>query len=137
MNVAVSGFILAIVTTAVTMPTAKADQRAKANEKAEVPPKKTFKVDGHAAFVIMPKQLDEKSPVPWVWYAPTLPGLPGPEERWMFERFSRAGIAVAGIDVGESYGSPDGRALLVADTDHTTVQSHDLSALLRKPKAQE
>ena len=32
----------------------------------------------------------------------------------MFERFSRAGIAVAGIDVGESYGSPDGRKLFSA-----------------------
>jgi len=47
--------------------------------------------------------------MPWVWYAPTLPGLPSPEERWMFERFLTAGIAVAGIDVGESYGSPQGR----------------------------
>jgi pimeloyl-ACP methyl ester carboxylesterase len=28
----------------------------------------------------------------------------------MFERFLAAGIAIAGIDVGESYGSPDGRA---------------------------
>jgi pimeloyl-ACP methyl ester carboxylesterase len=32
----------------------------------------------------------------------------------MFERFAEAGIAVAGIDVGESYGSPDGRALFSA-----------------------
>jgi pimeloyl-ACP methyl ester carboxylesterase len=32
----------------------------------------------------------------------------------MFERFLHAGIAVAGIDVGESYGSPDGRALFSA-----------------------
>jgi pimeloyl-ACP methyl ester carboxylesterase len=49
--------------------------------------------------------------MPWVWYAPTLPGLPGPEETWMFRKFLDAGIAVAGIDVGESFGSPDGRAL--------------------------
>ena len=32
----------------------------------------------------------------------------------MFERFTQAGIAIAGIDVGESYGSPDGRALYSA-----------------------
>lgn len=32
----------------------------------------------------------------------------------MFDKFSRAGIAVAGIDVGESYGSPDGRKLFSA-----------------------
>ena len=30
-------------------------------------------------------------PVPWVWYAPTLRGLPGQAERWMFERFLKAG----------------------------------------------
>lgn len=29
----------------------------------------------------------------------------------MFQRFVEAGVAVAGIDVGESYGSPDGRKL--------------------------
>lgn len=32
----------------------------------------------------------------------------------MFERFTNAGIAIAGIDVGESFGSPDGRALYSA-----------------------
>ena len=45
-----------------------------------------------------------------VWYAPTLPPYPGEAERWMFERFTRAGIAIAGIDAGESYGGPAGRA---------------------------
>jgi pimeloyl-ACP methyl ester carboxylesterase len=68
----------------------------------------TFKVDGHEAFVILPAKPRESGPTPWVWYAPTLPGLPGPEEKWMFERFGAKGIAVAGIDVGESYGSPTG-----------------------------
>ncbi len=32
----------------------------------------------------------------------------------MFERFTAAGIAIAGIDVGESFGSPDGRKLYSA-----------------------
>jgi pimeloyl-ACP methyl ester carboxylesterase len=49
-----------------------------------------------------------------VWYAPALPNLPGPEERWMFERFRAAGIAVAGIDAGESYGSPAGNKVFDA-----------------------
>ena len=30
-----------------------------------------------------------------MWYAPTLSGLPEARERWMFERFLAAGIAVA------------------------------------------
>jgi len=68
----------------------------------------TFLVDTSVAFVI-PATKEFRAPTkPWVWYAPTLPNLPGPEERWMFERFLDEGIAIAGIDAGESYGSPDG-----------------------------
>jgi pimeloyl-ACP methyl ester carboxylesterase len=40
--------------------------------------------------------------------------LPGDAEKWMFERFTQAGVAIAGIDVGESFGSPDGRRLYTA-----------------------
>lgn len=77
-------------------------------------PGEVFRVAGRTAFVIYPQLKTTNAPIPWVWYAPTLPGLPGPEERWMFERFTNAGIAIAGIDVGESFGSPDGRALYSA-----------------------
>ena len=73
-----------------------------------------FQVAGHTAFLILPKERPQGHPMPWVWYAPTLPGLPGPEERWMFERFLAAGIAIGGVDVGESYGSPRGRAIFSA-----------------------
>ncbi len=38
----------------------------------------------------------------------------------MFERLLTAGIAIAGIDVGESYGSPAGRALFTALYDELT-----------------
>jgi len=72
-------------------------------------PGEAFQLDGHDAFVILPKDAAESTP--WVWYAPTLPGLPSESEQWMFERFLKAGIAIAGIDVGESYGSPTGRAV--------------------------
>lgn len=87
---------------------------------AEAPKKKlplpgeVFLVESRPAFVILPESKSTNQPIPWVWYAPTLPGLPGDAEHWMFERFTRAGIAIAGIDVGESYGSPDGRALYSA-----------------------
>ena len=70
-----------------------------------------FALGGRAAFLILPDKTAGQAAVPWVWYAPTLPGLPGPEEKWMFERFTAAGIAIAGIDAGESYGSPAGRAV--------------------------
>lgn len=74
-------------------------------------PGEVFTVEGHVAFLIPPSKPVSGSPVPWVWYAPTLPGLPGGEEKWMFQRFGDAGIAVAGIDVGESAGNPEGRKL--------------------------
>lgn len=70
-------------------------------------PGEAFEFDGRDAFVIVPPAA--KTDIPWVWYAPTLPNLPGVHEKWMFERFLRAGIAIAGVDVGESFGSPAGR----------------------------
>ncbi len=42
-------------------------------------------------------------------YSPTLPRYPDVHEKWMHQQFLDAGVAVAGIDVGESYGSPEGR----------------------------
>ena len=74
-------------------------------------PGEVFLLDGHTAFLIPAAQVAPGQPTPWVWYAPTLPNLPAKSEAWMFQRFTDAGIAIAGIDVGESYGSPDGRAL--------------------------
>jgi hypothetical protein len=77
-------------------------------------PGATFALAGHAAFLISSDKAAGGTAKPWVWYAPTLPGLPGPDEKWMFEQFLAAGIAVAGIDVDESYGSPAGRKLFTA-----------------------
>jgi pimeloyl-ACP methyl ester carboxylesterase len=77
-------------------------------------PGEVFSVAGHTAFIIPTKKDSCGKAKPWVWYAPTLPSLPGPDEKWMFEQFGDAGIAVAGIDVGESYGSPAGRKLFTA-----------------------
>jgi dipeptidyl aminopeptidase/acylaminoacyl peptidase len=72
-----------------------------------------FTVEGRTAFLILPRN-PPKQPIPWVWYAPTLPGLPQKHEVWMFERFLKQGIAIAGVDVGESFGSPAGRAVYTA-----------------------
>jgi predicted esterase len=76
-----------------------------------------FLVDHCPAFLIParhPAHPFAKGPTAWVWYAPTLPGLPADTEKWMFERFTAAGIAIGGVDVGESYGSPDGRSKYTA-----------------------
>ena len=77
-----------------------------------------FIIQERTAFLILPKQLQAGKPIPWVWYAPTLRGLPASSEKWMFERFLKAGIAIAGVDVGESYGSPKGRAVYTALHEH-------------------
>jgi hypothetical protein len=95
---------------------------ADAPQKSLPLPGHVFEVEGHTAFVILPPTRNTNHLVPWVWYAPTLPGLPGNEERWMFERFTLAGIAIAGIDVGESYGSPAGRASYSALYEELTRQ---------------
>lgn len=87
-------------------------------------PGETFSVEGRQAFSIVPAQGGPRKNIPWVWYAPTLPGLPGPEEKWMFERFLTSGVAIAGIDVGESYGSPKGRKLYSALFSELTTKRH-------------
>ncbi|HVK58403.1 MAG TPA: alpha/beta hydrolase, partial [Candidatus Kapabacteria bacterium] len=69
-------------------------------------------MNDRVAFVIPANNSNKEKP--WVWYAPALPGLPGTEERWMFEQFVSTGISIAGIDVGESYGSPAGRKIFSA-----------------------
>ena len=77
-----------------------------------------FTIQERTAFLILPEKPKANQPIPWVWYAPTLPGLPASSEKWMFERFLKAGIAIAGVDVGESYGSPKGRAVYSALHEH-------------------
>ena len=70
-----------------------------------------FKFEDKDAFILMPKKHSELN-IPWVFYAPTLRGLPNErDEGWMINHFLEAGIAVAGIDVGESYGNIEGRNL--------------------------
>jgi hypothetical protein len=90
---------------------AKTDQ--KADQKTKIPGPSTrlglagadLLVEGHDAFVLLPAETKRANPLPWIFYAPTLPGLPDQAEKWMHERFLAAGIAVAGVDAGEAYGN--------------------------------
>lgn len=104
--------VLLVTLSVAGAPLSAADGRA--SGKALPLPGETLSLDGHEAFLIPPAKPAATGATPWVWYAPTLPGLPGEAEKWMFERFTAAGVAIAGIDVGESYGSPDGRQLYTA-----------------------
>ncbi len=83
---------------------------------------KEFEIAGRRAFLLLPKDGQKTTMMPWVWYAPTLPRLPGADEQWMFDRILAAGIAIAGIDVGESYGSPAGREAFSALHRHLVEQ---------------
>jgi len=72
-------------------------------------PGEVLAIDDLQGFLFLPEVAKRKNPQPWIIYAPTLlPTYPDIHEKWMHEQFLAAGIAVAGIDAGEAYGSPAG-----------------------------
>ncbi len=80
-------------------------------------------IAGKPAFIFLPAPAKRQTPQPWVLYAPTLlPNYPDEHERWMHEQLVDAGIAVAGIDVGEAYGSPQGNQGLSALVEYLVDQ---------------
>jgi pimeloyl-ACP methyl ester carboxylesterase len=91
-------------------------------EKQLILPGESFTVEGRTAFIFWPQPEQRRQPQPWVMYAPTLPAYPDTHERWLHQQFLDAGIAVAGIDMGEAYGSPAGTAGLTALYRHLTDQ---------------
>lgn len=72
----------------------------------EVLPKtaEVFEIDEHKAFLYAaPKPVGGK---PWLWYAPTLGGVSLFGQKMYFEAFMKAGISIAGYDLGEVRGAP-------------------------------
>ena len=71
---------------------------------------KSFTLNGRPAFLMGPAKSSDSDTKeiekPWIFYGPTLAQYPDKAESWMHQQFIDAGIAVAGIDVGEAYGSP-------------------------------
>ncbi|NOY41363.1 MAG: prolyl oligopeptidase family serine peptidase [Planctomycetes bacterium] len=88
--------------------------QAEAPIKELILPGEAFRVEGRPAFIFLPPKESLKKSRPWIFYSVTLPGYPDKHEKWMHEQFLAAGVAVAGIDVGEAYGSPKSRRLLTA-----------------------
>jgi len=82
---------------------------AQESPKVLILPGERLVVGGRPGFVFLPPEAKRTTPQPWVIYAPTLAGYPDIHEKWMHEQFLEAGIAVAGVDVGEAYGGPKGR----------------------------
>jgi dipeptidyl aminopeptidase/acylaminoacyl peptidase len=84
-----------------------------------------FDVAGRRGFVIMPAKPGASRP--WVWYAPTLIGrYPAPRHSWLAGRLLEAGFAIAGMDVGESWGNAEGRRMF-SEFYKTAVSAFGLS----------
>ncbi len=63
-----------------------------------------FEVKGHTAYLYAAPQPAQGKP--WVWYAPTLKGISLAQRTMYFEGCLRAGISIAGFDLGEVRGAP-------------------------------
>lgn len=112
-------FSMALLVVAAS-PTVRADDAPEAIAVWRPLPGQVFEVAGRPAFLVRPEKAGVGNP--WLIYAPTFHGsLPAEkDEGWMFGRFLAAGIAIAGVDVGESFGSPSGRAAFSALYDKLT-----------------
>ncbi|MGA2033429.1 MAG: prolyl oligopeptidase family serine peptidase [Thermoguttaceae bacterium] len=90
-----------------------------------------FDIDGRHAFLIRPRGKVFTSPMPWVWYAPVI-GHPNTSHAWMLKQWLEKGIGMAGVDVGESCGSPQGRKVYTAlwETLTTRYKMSDRPCLL-------
>ena len=81
-----------------------------------------FQWQGRPAFILRPDGPKSSQPLGWVFYAPTLPAYPDTHEQWMHNQFLAAGLAIAGIDVGEAYGSPESRKVFDSFYEELTTQ---------------
>jgi hypothetical protein len=63
-----------------------------------------FEIDGRKAYVYEAPQPAEGKP--WLWYAPTIGNLNPAERKGYYEACAKAGISIAGFDLGEVRGSP-------------------------------
>jgi predicted esterase len=90
--------LLSLITTLLALPVLAQESLPKV--KAEI-----FEVESHKAVLYAaPTPAEGK---PWVWYAPTLNGGVSLAGRKMyFDAFMKAGISLAGFDLGEVRGSP-------------------------------
>lgn len=67
-----------------------------------------FDINGGTAFLYTaPKPAEGK---PWLWYAPTLKGVSLAGRKMYFETWMKAGISIAGFDIGEVRGAPTSTA---------------------------
>jgi alpha-beta hydrolase superfamily lysophospholipase len=87
-------------------------------------PGETFEIEGRPAFVFLPKETLKQTAQPWVLYCITVPGYPDVHEKWLHEQLLNAGVAVAGVDAGESFGSPAGVKLMDSLYEYLVSKRH-------------
>lgn len=86
-----------------------------------------FTVKDAPGFVIVPPELQYERAHPWLWYAPAfIDRLPDSIHAFYFKPLLEAGFFIAGVEVGESFGSPAGTAQYQAFYAHL-VETYDLS----------
>ncbi len=68
------------------------------------PSVETFEVDGHKAFLYAPPKPAPGKP--WVWYAPTIKHVLIMKHRLYVDSLMKAGVGIAGVDLGEVRGAP-------------------------------
>ena len=66
-------------------------------------------IGAHKGFILEPAKPRADGLRPWVWYAPTIGSHPNKANEWVLRKLLDDGFHVAGINVGESFGSPAGR----------------------------
>ncbi|MCP4614255.1 MAG: prolyl oligopeptidase family serine peptidase [Planctomycetes bacterium] len=77
-----------------------------------------FPVGSGKGFIILPTIEKSDSSRPWMWIAPTFIHHPQPSKEvprddhsWICRQLLANGFHICGVDVGESYGNPEGRRL--------------------------
>ena len=109
----------------------EAQQAARIKRSQVLPGGDTFRVADRHAFLMKPdKPAVSKQGKPWIFYAPTLRNVPDRHEKWMHEQFLAAGVAVAGIDVGEGYGSPHSQPFFDALYDEMVARGYSTKPAL-------
>lgn len=81
-----------------------------------------FDIGQAKGFIISPANLPADGSRPWVWYAPTIGSHPNASNEWILKKLLEKGFTVAGVNVGESYGSPAGRKVFTDFYNHVVKE---------------